>query len=124
MASGISSSAVGTMAGQMIMQGFVGFRIPIWVRRAVTMLPAFAVIGMGYNATVSLIMSQVVLSIVLPVPMLALLILSRDRSVMGDYATKRVPFAFAVAATAIVLMLNAILIAQTLGLHVPGLAAA
>ena len=49
--SGISSSVVGTMAGQMIMQGFVGFRIPIWVRRLVTMLPAFVVVGMGVDET-------------------------------------------------------------------------
>ena len=58
--SGISSSVVGTMAGQMIMQGFVGFRIPIWLRRLVTMLPAFAVVGMGVDATRALVLSQVV----------------------------------------------------------------
>ncbi|MCB1456679.1 MAG: Nramp family divalent metal transporter, partial [Nitratireductor sp.] len=71
--SGISSSVVGTMAGQMIMQGFVRFSIPIWLRRAVTMVPAFAVIAWGVNPTQALVMSQVVLSIALPVPMLALL---------------------------------------------------
>ncbi len=87
MASGISSSAVGTMAGQMIMQGFVGFHIPIWIRRAVTMAPAFAVVAMGYDATTSLVISQVVLSVILPVPMIALLLLSRRKDVMGDYAT-------------------------------------
>jgi manganese transport protein len=64
--SGVSASAVGTMAGQMIMQGFVGFRIPIWVRRLVTMLPAFVVVGLGANATNALVISQVVLSIALP----------------------------------------------------------
>ena len=62
LASGISSSAVGTMAGQMIMQGFVGFRIPIWVRRLVTMVPAFVVVALGVNATEALVVSQVVLS--------------------------------------------------------------
>jgi manganese transport protein len=120
MASGISSSAVGTMAGQMIMQGFVGFKIPVWVRRAVTMLPAFGVIALGYNATTSLIISQVVLSVILPVPMIALLVLSRRRSVMGDYRASNTTFAFAAAATIIVLGLNAILIVQTIGLPVPG----
>src|SRR5674536_193519 len=64
-ASGVSSSVVGTMAGQMIMQGFVGFRIPIWLRRVVTMAPAFAVVGYGVNATNALVVSQVVLSICL-----------------------------------------------------------
>jgi manganese transport protein len=122
MASGISSSAVGTMAGQMIMQGFVGFRIPLWVRRAVTMLPAFAVIAMGYNATTSLVISQVVLSVILPVPMIALLVLSRRKSIAGEYATKTPVFIAALIASMIVLGLNAILIAQTLGVHVPGLA--
>jgi manganese transport protein len=61
-ASGVSSSTVGTMAGQMIMQGFVGFRIPIWVRRLVTMVPAFVVVALGVNATNALVISQVVLS--------------------------------------------------------------
>ncbi len=60
-ASGISSSTVGTMAGQMIMQGFVGFRIPIWLRRLVTMVPAFVVVALGANATNALVISQVVL---------------------------------------------------------------
>jgi manganese transport protein len=122
MASGISSSAVGTMAGQMIMQGFVGFRIPLWVRRVVTTLPAFAVIAMGYNATTSLIVSQVVLSVILPVPMIALLVLSRRKSIAGVYATKTPVFVVATIATIVVLCLNAILIAQTLGVGLPGLA--
>src|SRR6266700_3297211 len=73
-ASGLSSSAVGTMAGQVIMQGFVGFRIPVWVRRLVTMLPAFVVVALGVNATDALVASQVVLSIALPLPMIALLL--------------------------------------------------
>ena len=85
-ASGVSSSVVGTMAGQMIMQGFVGFRIPIWLRRLVTMAPAFVVVGMGVNATQALVISQVVLSIALPVPMIALVIFTGRRDIMGRYA--------------------------------------
>ena len=77
LASGVSSSAVGTMAGQMIMQGFIGFRIPVWVRRLVTMVPAFIVVGLGVNATNALVISQVVLSIALPIPMIALLIFTQ-----------------------------------------------
>ena len=87
MASGISASAVGTMGGQVIMQGFVGFRIPIWIRRLVTMAPSFFVVAAGYNATTSLVISQVVLSVVLPVPMVALLVIGRRRSVMGEFRT-------------------------------------
>ena len=89
MASGISSSAVGTMAGQMIMQGFVGFRIPIWVRRLVTMMPAFVVVALGVNATQALVISQVVLSFVLPVPMIALVLFTRRRDIMGEFANSR-----------------------------------
>ena len=73
-ASGISSSVVGTMAGQMIMQGFINIRLPVWFRRLVTIIPAFGVVAMGVNPTDALVMSQVVLSIALPVPMIALII--------------------------------------------------
>jgi manganese transport protein len=123
-ASGISSSTVGTMAGQMIMQGFVGFRIPIWVRRLVTMLPAFVVVGLGANATNALVISQVVLSIALPLPMIALLIFTGRRDIMGAFTNGRLTRAAAVAATIVVLGLNSFLIAQTLGVAIPGLPAA
>ena len=73
LASGLSSSAVGTMAGQMIMQGFVGFRIPVIVRRLVTMIPAFIFVWLGVNSTNALVFSQVVLSLALPAPVIALL---------------------------------------------------
>ena len=72
-ASGVSSWVVGTFAGQMIMQGFVRFFIPLWVRRAITMVPAVVIIAIGTNPTDALVMSQVVPSIALPVPMLVLL---------------------------------------------------
>ena len=121
MASGISSSAVGTMAGQMIMQGFVGFRIPLWLRRLLTMVPSFFVIAMGYNPTQSLVLSQVVLSIALPVPMIALLILSRRPDVMGEFASGRLTAAAAALGTATVLALNAVLLLQTFGMAIPGL---
>jgi len=116
MASGISSSVVGTMAGQVIMQGFVGWRIPVWVRRVVTMVPAFFVVWAGYDATRSLVISQVVLSLALPVPMIALLVLSRRRDVMGAMAASRLTMTLAIAATAATLALNALLLAETPGL--------
>jgi manganese transport protein len=121
-ASGVSSSVVGTMAGQVVMQGFVGFRIPIWVRRAVTMTPAFVVAGLGYDATRSLVISQVVLSLALPVPMIALLWLVRRPDVMGAYATRGATLVAACCATAAVLALNAILLLQTVGAPLPFLA--
>jgi len=120
-ASGVSSSAVGTMAGQMIMQGFVGFRIPIWVRRLVTMLPAFVVVALGANATSALVISQVVLSIALPLPMIALLIFTRRPDIMGSFANSRLTNIAALVGTALVLVLNSILILQTLGVTIPGL---
>jgi manganese transport protein len=120
-ASGISSSVVGTMAGQMIMQGFVGFRIPIWLRRVITMAPAFVVVALGVNATQALVVSQVVLSIALPLPMIALLIFTQRRDLMGPFVNSRLTGLTATLATTIVLGLNAILIAQTIGIEIPGL---
>jgi manganese transport protein len=114
-ASGLSSSTVGTMAGQMIMQGFVGFSIPVWARRLVTMLPAFGVIALGVDATRALVLSQVVLSIALPLPMIALLIFTRRGDIMGSFANSRLTQGLAVTAAGAVLLLNGFLIFQTLG---------
>ena len=119
-ASGISSSVVGTMAGQMIMQGFVGFRIPIWLRRLVTMVPAFVVVALGVNATMALVVSQVLLSIALPLPMIALLIFTRRRDIMGDFANSPLTDVIAVIATVVVLGLNTFLILDTFGVSIPG----
>ena len=122
-ASGVSSSTVGTMAGQMIMQGFIGFRIPIWVRRLVTMVPAFVVVGVGANATNALVISQVVLSIALPLPMISLLMFTRRADIMGQFANGRLTQLAAIGATTIVLLLNIFLILQTFGVPIPGLSA-
>ncbi len=122
MASGISSSAVGTMAGQMIMQGFVGFRIPVVVRRLVTMIPAFVVVAMGVNATEALVLSQVILSFALPVPMIALVVFTRRADVMGPFANGSLVHAAALLGAAIVLSLNVVLLLETFGVPIPGLA--
>jgi manganese transport protein len=119
-ASGISSSTVGTMAGQMIMQGFIRRRIPVLVRRLVTMVPAFVVVAMGANATNALVLSQVVLSIALPLPMISLLIFTSRRDVMGQFVNSRLTLVAAVAGMVVVLLLNTFLIVQTLG-SIPGL---
>ena len=114
-ASGVSSSVVGTMAGQMIMQGFVGVRIPIWLRRVITMVPAFVVVGYGVNAIQALVVSQVVLSIALPLPMIALLIFTQRADIMGSFANGRITRIAALGGTALVLLLNVFLIMRTLG---------
>jgi manganese transport protein len=119
LASGVSSSAVGTMAGQMIMQGFVGFRIPVWVRRLVTMIPAFIVVGLGVNATNALVISQVILSLALPIPMIALLIFTQRADIMGSFVNGRVTRVAAKVGTAVVLFLNTILLLQTFGVSIP-----
>jgi manganese transport protein len=121
LASGVSSSAVGTMAGQMIMQGFVGFRIPIWARRLVTMVPAFVVVTMGANATNALVISQVVLSIALPLPMIALIMFTRRKDIMGHFVNGRLTNLAAIAGATVVLLLNLVLIVQTFGMKIPGL---
>ncbi|WP_415774329.1 Nramp family divalent metal transporter [Paraburkholderia sp. J7] len=119
-ASGVSSSVVGTMAGQMIMQGFVGFKFPLWLRRAVTMVPAFAVVALGVDATRALILSQVVLSLALPLPMAALLWFTRCDAVMGDYANRTVTTVIASVAALVVLSFNVVLVLQTCGVGIPG----
>jgi manganese transport protein len=120
-ASGISSSVVGTMAGQLIMQGFVGFRIPVWLRRLVTMVPAFAVVALGVNATDALIYSQVVLSIALPFPMIALVIFTRRGDIMGRFANRAGTHWTAIIGTVAILLLNSVLLLQTAGIAIPGL---
>ncbi len=123
LASGISSSAVGTMAGQMIMQGFVGVRIPVLLRRLVTMIPAFIVVALGVNATAALVYSQVALSLALPVPMIALTVFTGRRDIMGAFANARLTQAAAVLGTGVILALNVVLVLQTFGAPIPGLPA-
>ena len=101
------------------MQGFIEFRIPVWVRRLVTMIPAFIVVALGANATNALVISQVVLSLALPLPMIALLILTGRADIMGRFVNSRVTTACAIAGAAVVLLLNSILVAQTFGVSLP-----
>jgi manganese transport protein len=121
LASGVASSAIGTMAGQMIMQGFVGFAIPVWVRRLVTMLPAFVVVALGIDATQALVVSQVVLSLALPLPMITLILFTSRADVMGSFANGRVANLAAILGTIVVLSLNVILVLGTVGVALPGL---
>ena len=124
LASGIASSAVGTMAGQMIMQGFVGFTIPIWLRRLVTMAPAFVIVALGVDATQALVVSQVMLSLALPLPMIALISLTRRADIMGTFSNGRLQNRAAILGTLAVLSLNLILVLDAAGVAIPGLRAA
>src|SRR5579875_2335995 len=120
LASGMASSAVGTLAGQMIMQGFVGSGIPIWVRRLVTMLPAFLVVGYGIDATQALVLSQAAISLALPLPMVALLVLTRRADIMGRFANRGAMQAAAIIGATGVLLLNLLLLLQICGVPLPG----
>ncbi len=113
LASGLSSSTVGTMAGQVIMQGFVGFTIPIWIRRLVTMIPAVLVVMLGFNPTQSLVISQVVLSFVLPLPVITLVMFTSRRDLMGTLVNKSVTTWAAIACSVVILSLNLWLLYST-----------
>jgi len=113
LASGISSSVVGTMAGQVIMQSFVGFTVPLWVRRVITMLPALIVVALGANVTQTLVLSQVVLSFVLPVPVIALVWLGSRRATMGPLVNGPWTTALAAAAAVVIIALNGVLLYAT-----------
>ncbi len=115
LASGVSSSVVGTMAGQTIMGDFLTFRTPLWVRRVVTMAPAFAVVAWGANPTQALVVSQVVLSLVLPVPMISLAVLVFRPAIMGAFLPGRLTRAAAIGGTVVVLGLNMVLLAGMAG---------
>jgi manganese transport protein len=119
LASGLSSSVVGTMAGQVVMQGFVGWRIPLWLRRLVTMLPAVAVAALGVSATETLVISQVVLSLVLPVPMLTLIAFTNRTGIMGGMANSRAIAILATVAAIAILALNAALLLELCGVALP-----
>jgi manganese transport protein len=119
LASGLSSSMVGTMAGDVIMQGFVGWRIPLWVRRVTTMAPTIVVVALGIDTMQALIVSQAVLSLVLPIPMLALVAFTGKRSIMGKMANRPLVSRIAVAAAGAVLTLNVVLLLEWVHLPLP-----
>jgi manganese transport protein len=114
LASGLSSSVVGTMAGQVIMQGFVGFSIPLWVRRLVTMLPTVIIVALGVDPTQTLIISQVILSIVLPFPVIALIYFTQKKDLMGVLTNKRMTTVLASLFAVIILGLNIWMVIQFL----------
>jgi manganese transport protein len=110
LASGLSSSTVGTMAGQVIMQGFLNWHIPIWVRRLVTMLPALIVIGVGLNPTRTLVISQVVLSFGIPFALIPLVRFTAKQELMGTLRNRTMTTAAAWALALLISGLNVFLI--------------
>jgi manganese transport protein len=114
LASGLSSSTVGTMSGQVIMQGFLRRRIPIWVRRLVTMLPALFVIAAGWDPTRTLVISQVVLSFGLPFALVPLVRFTSRPQVMGLLVNRRITTVTATLVTGAIVALNGFLLYQTL----------
>ena len=114
LASGFASSSVGTMAGQVVMQGFIQRRIPIFIRRAVTLAPALLVLAVGLNPTDALVGSQVVLSFGIPFALVPLLLLCSRRDLMGPMANPRWLSIFAGTLAAMIIALNVFLIQQVL----------
>lgn len=114
LASGLSSSSVGTMAGQVIMQGFLHHTIPGWIRRLVTMAPSLLVIFLGFNPTRVLVLSQVVLSFGLPFAVIPLVMFTRRRDIMGPLVNKRSTTVLASAVAVLIVALNLYLLYQTL----------
>src|SRR5438105_11307104 len=115
LASGLSSSTVGTMAGQVVMPGFLRRRIPIFVRRLVTMIPALVVIGIGVDPSRTLVISQVVLSFGIPFALVPLVLFTSRREVMGGLVNRRTTTAAAIAVAAVISGLNVFLLVQTFG---------
>jgi manganese transport protein len=114
LASGLSSSSVGTLAGQVVMQGFINRRIPLFLRRFVTMIPALVIIAAGVDPSRALVISQVVLSFGIPFALVPLLLFSRDRSLMGSLVNRRGTTAAATVVAAVIIGLNFFLLQQTL----------
>lgn len=115
LASGFASAGVGTLSGQVVMQGFVRRSIPLGVRRAVTLLPALAVLGAGVDPTRALVLSQVVLSFGLPFALIPLVLLTRRADVMKELVNHRLTTCSAVAGAALIVGLNGFLLLQVVG---------
>jgi manganese transport protein len=113
LASGLSSSSVGTYAGQVVMQGFIRRRIPLFVRRGLTMLPALVVLELGLPPTGSLIISQVVLSFGIPFALVPLVVLTRRADIMGPLVNHRITTVTTGCIVAMIIVLNGYLLYTT-----------
>jgi manganese transport protein len=113
LASGLSSSSVGTYAGQVVMQGFINFRIPLFLRRAITMTPALIILAIGLDATSTLVLSQVVLSFGIPFALVPMILLTRRHDLMGTLVNRSVTTVVASVVAALIIGLNAFLLYET-----------
>jgi len=113
LASGLSSSSVGTYAGQVVMQGFIQRRIPLFVRRAVTMAPSLIVLGLGFSPTSTLVLSQVALSFGIPFALVPMVMLTRRVDIMGAFVNRKVTTWIASAIAAVIIALNGFLLYGT-----------
>jgi len=114
LASGLSSTTVGTMSGQIIMQGFLHRKIPLWIRRLVTLIPSMAVILAGLDPTRTLVISQVVLSFGLPFAVVPLILFTRRRDLMAGLVNRTLTNSVAAAVATLIIALNVYLLVQTL----------
>jgi manganese transport protein len=112
LASGASSSSVGTFSGQVVMAGFVNRQIPLTLRRAVTMAPALIVLAIGVNPTSALVLSQVVLSFGIPLAVIPLVMMTGRRSVMGPFVNRGLTSLAAWGCAGLITALNVFLIVQ------------
>jgi manganese transport protein len=113
LASGLSSSSVGTYAGQVVMQGFIARQIPLFVRRAVTMAPSLVVLGIGLDPSSTLVASQVVLSFGIPFALVPMVLLTRRADVMGALVNRRLTTVVASVVAGMIICLNVFLLQQT-----------
>jgi manganese transport protein len=113
LASGLSSSSVGTFAGQVVMQGFIAMRINLFLRRSITMAPALVVLAIGLDPSSTLVISQVVLSFGIPFALVPMILLTRRADVMGELVNRRHTTAVASVVAALIISLNAFLLFDT-----------
>ena len=114
LASGHASSTVGTMAGQVIMQGFIHRKIPMWTRRIATMVPSFIVIGIRLDPTRTLVLSQVILSFGLPFAIIPLVFYTANRAIMGELVNKKITTIAGSLVAGLIVVLNIFLLYQLL----------
>ena len=119
LASGVSSASVGTLAGQVVMQGFIRRQIPVMLRRAVTMVPAMIVIGINVDPSRALVLSQVFLSFGIPFALIPLIMFCRNRELMGSLVNHRLTNWAAYAVAGVIIVLNMYLVVQLLGVRIP-----
>jgi manganese transport protein len=110
LASGLASSCVGTMSGQVVMEGFIHRQIPVFARRAITMIPALVLIAVGFSPTRALVLSQVFLSFGIPFALVPLVVFTRDRRLMGTLANRPATNLAAYIVVAMIIGLNVYLL--------------